>query len=179
MFSLEVVSSKIANVLAKGNCPKKDRDSMACRIVFLLLSAVAIIHVNSVDVSIRAGQRPPPPPSGCNCAQIVVSSNGLLRSDHSHALGPFQRSSSHFNAFKSTVYRNSQSLTLTGGANQYWRIHGGSRAGRIMARHTSCKDACPFNCSPDWKVYKRPGYLKDTSIKFECRNGDDDGIDFP
>jgi hypothetical protein len=102
-----------------------------------------------------------------------------MKTLHAHALGEFKLSSSHFNAFKSTVYRNSKSLTLTGGVNQYWRIHGGSRAGRIMIRHTSCKETCPFNCSPDWKVYKRPGYVKDSSIKLTCGTGGDDGINFP
>ena len=138
---------------------------MASRIMFLLLASLIAIHVNST---------PPPPPPGnnqCQCGEIIVSSNGATKTLHSHAIGSFKLSSSHFNQFKSTVYRNSKSLTLIGGRKQYWRIHGGSRAGRIMVRNKSCKELCPGNCARGWKVYKKPGYIRDITIKFECRNG--------
>ena len=155
---------------------------MATRLIIILATAMTTAHVNSVDVPVNIAQGPPPPPPGssgqCNCAQLIVSSSGATKTFHSHALGPFQLSSSHFNAFKSTVYRNSRSLTLIGGKLQTWRIQGGSRAGRIMVKHPSCKEACPTSCSPDWVVYQRPRYVKDNTIKFECRDGND-GVLFP
>ena len=122
---------------------------------------------------------PPPPPTGaqCRCSEIVVSSNGEARKLHSHAMGVYRLSSSNFNAFKSTIYRNANGLALIGGKKQYWRINGGSRAGRIMIRQKSCKAACPTDCPIGWKAYKKPGYVKVKELKFECRNGD--AINFP
>ena len=62
---------------------------------------------------------PPPPPTGaqCRCSEIVVSSNGEARKLHSHAMGVYRLSSSNFNAFKSTIYRNANGLALIGGKN--------------------------------------------------------------
>ena len=151
---------------------------MAVHVLFGLFGALLMHQVTSIP--------PPPPPnaSSCQCSQIMVSSGGLPKTMHPNALSPYDLSSSHFNAFKSTVYRNSESLTLTGGPNQYWRIHGGSRAGRIMIRHKSCKEACPTECSSDWEVYQKPGYIgsryiKNQDIKFECKRGDDGSGDGP
>ena len=143
---------------------------MATKILFLLFGAFALHQVT-------LAQRKPPPPPPCECQQIVVTSDGVTKNLHAHALGSFGLSSSHFNAFKSTVYRNSKSLTLIGGANQFWRIHGGSRAGRIMIRHKSCKESCPTDCSADWEVFQRPRYVKDKNIRFECKRGN--GVSFP
>ena len=110
----------------------------------------------------------------CNCAEIIVSSNGLGKNEQSKALGLFKLSDSHFNAFKSTVYRNSNSLTLIGGLNQFWRIQGGSRMGRLVFRNKSCKAVCPMSCSSDWEAYQRPRYVKDATISFKCKGHDDD-----
>ena len=40
----------------------------------------------------------------CECTRITVSSQGLAKKLHRNAIGEFKLSSSHFNAFKSTVY---------------------------------------------------------------------------
>ena len=123
--------------------------------------------------------RPPTTSNGCKCAQIVVSSIGEPKSWQPNAFTSYGLSSSHFNAFKSTVYRNSQSLTLTGGPRQFWRIHGGSRAGRIMIRNKYCKATCPNDCPAKWEVYQHRNhigngmYRKDPNIKFECKDGGD------
>ena len=111
----------------------------------------------------------------CECPNIVVSSTEDAQELHPNTLEPFELSDSHFNAFKSTVYRNSESLTLIGGKRQSWRIQGGSRAGGILIRNKSCKEICPFNCPSDWEVYRRPGYVNDKSIEFKCQLGDVDG----
>ena len=111
----------------------------------------------------------------CECPNIVVSSTEDAQELHPNTLEPFQLSDSHFNAFKSTVYRNSKSLTLIGGKGQSWRIHGGSRAGRILIRNKSCKEICPFDCPSDWEVYRKPGYVNDKSIELKCQSGDVDG----
>lgn len=109
----------------------------------------------------------------CNCAEIHVSSNGMAKNENSKALGLFKLSDSHFNAFKSTVYRNSKKLTLIGGLNQTWRIRRGSRAGSILLRNKSCKEVCPTSCSSDWEAYQRSGYVKDETISFECKSQSD------
>ena len=113
----------------------------------------------------------------CECKKIVVSSKGVARNEHPNTMGEFKLASSHFNAFKSTVYRNSKSLTLIGGSRQSWRIQGGSRAGRILIQNKSCKKRCPMNCLAGWKVYKRPTYVTDESVTFECldEDGDNEG----
>ena len=111
----------------------------------------------------------------CECPNIVVSSTEDAQELHPNTLEPFELSDSHFNAFKSTVYRNSKSLTLIGGKRQSWRIQGGSRAGRILIRNKSCKEICPFDCPSDWEVYRKPGYVNDKSIELKCQSGDVDG----
>lgn len=113
------------------------------------------------------------PERKCYCTEVFVSSDGLANKEHSNALGLFKLSDSHFNAFKSTVYRNSNIKTLKGGLKQFWRIRGGSRAGSILLRNKSCKEICPMSCTSDWEVYKRPSYVKDSSISFKCEDDND------
>ena len=117
--------------------------NMMFRIFFLLLATIAFVHVGSVHVS---QDLPPPPPPGalCQCTEIVVSSNGKAKTLHPKALDVFRLSSSHFNAFKSSIYRNSNSLALVGGKKQHWRIPGGI-SGEVAGNFSS-KNVYP-SCS--------------------------------
>ena len=143
--------------------------------IFISTTTLNEIQGNNFMTNSRGSRMVRAPSVGeqCECTNIIVSSQDLAKKLHRNALGEFTLSSSHFNAFKSTVYRNSKSLTLIGGPNQTWRIHGGSRAGRILIRNKSCKGICPMDCSTYWEVYKRPSYEKDPSISIKCGDEDD------
>ena len=146
---------------------------MPTKFVFVLGAAIAVTLVSSIEVPVNEAQRRVPPPPACNCDQIIISSSGTTKKLHSNVLGSFTRLSSYYNAFKGSIYRNSNRLTLIGGKLQNWRIQGGSRARRIVVKHPSCKEICPTNCSPNWVTYQKPRYVRDNTIKFECRNVND------
>ena len=138
------------------------------------------VHGKGTNSHVSRVVRAPSNGEQCECTRIVITSKGPAKKLHPLAMGEFKLSSSHFNAFKSTVYRKvkestqSGALTLIGGQNQYWRIQGGSRAGRILLRNKSCKRTCPMDCSAGWELYKRPSYENDASISTKCEGEDGD-----
>ena len=115
-------------------------------------------------------------PSGeCKCGQITVSSSSIAEEFHPAALGNFKPSDTPFNAFKSTIYKNSNGFTLMGGQKQYWRIRKASPTGHILIQNKSCKQTCPINCANDWELYQKSGYVPDAMIVFRCDDQDYDG----